>query len=411
MKKLLLLCALLLGISAAHADDSYEDVFQRSRAAYQAKQLPEAEKLMRRALALAKTPVEKMDALTRLAVLAQDQKRFAEARQIWTQLKETDGVTDKDKATWQLAIASSYLNEDNIAVAYQEVQKYLQMPGVDARERNVALLLLATGYNNVHQWSQALAIYEKTVSSPDASVEMRAFAQRMIGETYFDQGKWSEANAAFLAVAKVEGVSAHARAEAKLRSNEALTRAGNADESEIVTETFALRDSFLTQALAFMATGKAKRDEQSLARLRDMLAAALVLSEADSVPAIYAREMLAETDMVAKDYAKSRAALIAIIAFVTPTGAADKDRATYEVLRQKSQLALAASYRLEGQTERARQEYQKMLSMPNLDATLRAMAQQELDELDGGAPPIPTHEPKPAVIANSVTQTLKEFYV
>ncbi len=42
---------------------------------------------------------------------------------------------------------------------------------------------------------------------------------------------------------------------------------------------------------------------------------------------------------------------------------------------------MVASYRLEGQPQRARQEYEKALAMPNLDANFKPLIQKELDEL------------------------------
>ena len=137
-----------------------------------------------------------------------------------------------------------------------------------------------------------------------------------------------------------------------------------------------MRSAFLQKADEI-----ARGNNEDLPLVRENLVAALILTDPDSVIGLYTREKIAETYSASGDYIKAREELEKLAIYQTPVGATDSQQHSFDILRQKAQQNLALSYQLEGQTERARQEYQKVLQMPNLDPKLKPLVQKQLDEL------------------------------
>lgn len=367
MKKIILLCGLLISVTVARADNNaFEAASRQVATTLKSQNLIEAQSAAQEMLTLAQNPQEKSRALLNLGVIAKKQNNDKEARQFWMQVVQLQDVTPEYKGDAYYLIGGSYLDEKNYPAARENLQLYLQMEGSSADERATARLAIAATYENEKSFPESRATLGEIISDKSVSPPLRAAAQETIGETFFSQQNWPEAIAAFHAVADVQGVSPTLIATAQSRANDAYVSQGHTEF--IGPETEKLRTAFLQKAEEI-----AQSDDKDLSLLRENLTAALILTDPDSIIGLYTREKIAETYLISKDYGKAREELEKLAIYPTPTDATPKARHSYELLNQKAQQNLAASYRLEGQTQRARQEYQKVLQMPNLDPNIQKL--------------------------------------
>lgn len=381
MKKLFVWGALALSLTVAHAAETYQDAVDKARAAAKAGQVFEDEKFSREALDLAKTADEKFAALAHLATLEQDKEQWPKARQWWAQIAALEDLTDEQKATAQFGIGSNYLNEDNFGQGRAVLQGFLQMKDAPPSFQEMARFGIAASYGNEKQWPQAVATYEQIVADPDVSVSTRVGAQLAIGNAYTAQEKWDEAVAAFRAAGAIEGLSPLIQAQIQKGINSVHARQGHPER--VAAQSSALTSGFIAKMREIVGKDQVSdKNPEELAQIRDYLEATLLLVDADkSVGGINLLSNLGETYLALKEYDKSREAFGKVLSSAAPRDATGEKLTQYQMFRREAQVNIASAYQSQGDIERARQEFAKVLEMPNLNPKIEALTKWQLQQL------------------------------
>ena len=208
MKKMILLCGLMISVVSAHAaSDAFEAASRQFAVMVQSQNLFAAKDAAQQMLALAQDSKEKSRALLNLGIVAKKEGRDEEARQFWTQVVQSPDVAPEYKGDAYYLMGGSYLDEKKYSAARESLELYLQTQGSAADERATAHLAIASTYENEKSFPEARASLQKITADESVSSPLRASAQQIIGETFFDQQQWPEAIAAFHAVADIAGVS------------------------------------------------------------------------------------------------------------------------------------------------------------------------------------------------------------
>lgn len=373
MRKLIIAGLVLVATAVAGAAPStYEEAVQSANTSYSVKHYAEAREATEQALKLAKTPAEKSGALSHLGEAYNAEKKYTQAREAWAQVLALPDVPADGKAEIELAIGGTYADENDFAAAREAYARVASNPQVKQALKFKAQTATAFSYQSEKNFAKAREEFEKLVSNPEAALVTRVLARNQIGETYFSEGNFARAREEFtkgLGLGTLNPVQ-----EAVLRVRVADTYRSENNPTKAASEISRFRNDTSKRMESAFAS-------QNWKEARDLTVAYLATGPLPTSDTFFLREKIGETYLAEKNTAEARKQFEALVAATDFGSLAGQDLATIHAVQQLAQLAIAHSYELDGNKQRAKAEYQKLLKMPDLPTPIKVKAEQQLAAL------------------------------
>ncbi len=213
----------------AIALSAYDQLTLTAKAQFDAKDFAGAQKSVEESLELAQTPKEKSDALRRLGLALNGQKRYAQARETWQKMAPLIQDSPEDLYSMRLAIASSYSDEEMWPQAVAAFVELVNEPRVE--NKSLFRMALATAYNNLKQTDKAREQLAIVTADPTAPATLRATAQIFLGKTYAEASNFDKAREQFANVVADPTVPAALRGLAQISIGQAYFDQSNLGEA------------------------------------------------------------------------------------------------------------------------------------------------------------------------------------
>lgn len=378
MKKLLLLSSVTLIVAVANAAFStYQNAVKEAVKSVEAQDYPAARKSFEAAQAAAKTPKEKMDAMLNVGISYEKEQNHLKAREIWGQILTMKEASEEQKLAAQSGIGGSYLTEKRFTEARAELSKVLSSPAANAGVLIAARIAIAGSYKNEGNLDTAREEFAKIATDTKVAAPIRFMAQQELGEIPFSQGKFAEARVEFTKSAQIEGINILQKAGSQARVLDTYRREGNQEQVDALLAQF---------QLPLFKRAEALSKEKKYAQSRSYYGAALIVGGERQNPAFAAvfRVKVANTYIDERNIEQARKELRGAQEFVAQFNGrklAPNITSGLQIAKELIQLSTAISYYAEGQKGRAKEEYQKVLQMPNLSAGVRSVAEKDLATL------------------------------
>ncbi len=373
MKKLFFLAALATATTGAFAAPSTSSqAIDEARPLFQKGDYAGAQKLTEQALALAKTPEEKVKALLDLGLTYRGRKLYPQAREQWRQILELPGASAKDKAGTHSLLGASYSEEENWVYARTEFQKAVDEPELSAQEKAGNRLFIAVTFagekNTVEAEKRFLALAE------DATVDanFRALAYSQLGQVQAEEHEFEQARAAFNQILSFPNAPRELRVVAQAGIAQSFKDQGDPAKAQaefVKAQAEALKQSvFLAQAKQFAPARAMMEQALTFGTINPVLEAALQGQISD---------LLVQEGK--PDEARTR--LETLVKKQHGPGLSAQDEATLRVIRQNALLQIAKLHAQQGNKEGARQLLQDLLKTDDLNPGVKVAADKALQEL------------------------------
>ncbi len=419
MKKLFTLAALALVTTGAFAASSaYEKALQEARDNDNAKNYLAAHKSLDTALAAAKTPEEKAQALLGVGRVYTDEKNFAKAHEALQQLVAMKGATKEQKWTALSGISGAFLGEKRFPEARATIAKLVSDPLAPAELRGSLRLVSAESYGSQGQPDVACAEYAKIGEDANVPLPIRWGAYKRAGDISLSQSKWAQARADYDKAARLPGLDGVAvasiigqiaetyvsqnqlpQARAELTQAEQLVSSLPIQQAAVrlrIVQLYA-QENNAEEALkslnsfGSMMTLRAKEalDKKDYATARESFSAILALRNGydakgsnRSPQTIGLLLVIGQMYQFEGNYPKAKEMYYSVVA-VNPeaNGISKEDAVTIRTLQQSARLDIARALVSQGNSAEAKKAYVALLNTPDLYPAYKKGAEGDLAKL------------------------------
>lgn len=374
MKQFIAISMIVATTVAANAASfsNYQQAISSAQASSSAKQSTDARKALQEALSLAKTPAEKAEALISLGRTYSDEKNYKQARICWDQVALIANVSTTDKVVADLATGNSYLEQKDLTTAREIFSRVIANTRAAPFAKAMARMAIASSYNEEKNFAKAREEFSKLVLDPNADTNLRFTAQLEVGETYFSEGNFAEARSQFAKALAIGEAILSLRATARLRIAETYRQQGDSKQAALEMGRYQ-RDALKVAT----SLGESRR----YAEAREQFAAIVAAGNLRPSVIVALRGKIGELYLAEGNTTAARKELEQLLDEPATYGITEAEIPAFHTVQHNVQLFIASSYKMDGDKQRAREEYRKVLTMPDLDPALKAQVEQQLAAL------------------------------
>lgn len=372
MKTYILAAGILWGgaaVAQTTAPETYEQARTAARAKYEARDFEGARQAMERALKLATTPGEKSAALMRIGQALSDQKQFAAARATWQQVLELPGSPSNDVLSTRLAIATSWQYEGQHARTRAELEAVAALPEADSTLKRIVQFGVAGTYFNEKDFEHAREAFATIADDPKAEPYLRYQAQQQIGEAHFKERDFAAARAAWEKVLALPQLRPALAVGAESRIADTYSEEKNPEQAEKVRGQFFAAHSKRVQPLI---------DVGKLAEAREEATAMMVLLPTRNSGSLTLQTLIGELYLREGNFDQAREQFQSIADLTVPGDESPKNIESVRLIQQSAQERIGIILVAQGKPAEARAQFEKVLKLPNLDASLKAATEKAL---------------------------------
>ncbi len=374
MKTLLLSAALLLSTSVFAAPATYDEATQIAQTQFAAQDFAGAQQSLEAAFDLARTNEDKVEALTQLGALFEEQGRYAESLQTYQRVLPLVANSPDELNRTRLFIAQNYVNQkqwQNAAAGWAQLVESAASPQTKVSFR----LELARAYAELKQTGEAqqqLALVRAQmmpfIADAKAGADARGFAHLTIGRSYAQEDNFDAARQSFEAALAIADLSPEFRVNTLKSLAEVAAKQGREEDAKTAF-TKARQLVIKAASLHFASKGWAEAAE--------LYREAAQIGTPDAFTALALNWQLALSLHSQNDIDGARAEFQRIIAIAPDASSADQT-ASLKLSTPVAYQYLAQGYIAQGQFDLARATLNSLLALPDLQAPIRQKAEEML---------------------------------
>lgn len=373
MKKVFLLAALATAATGAFASPStYTQAIDAARPLFEKGDYVGAQKLTEEALSLAKTPDEKVGALTRLGRTYNERKLYPQAREQWARVFQLPDASAKDKFAMRVAIATSYGEEKDYGRAIADFQKLIDAPEATPEDKFSLRLSLGGAFVGNKNYAEARKQFSALANDPALPADAHSLALTFLASTFVDTRDFDQARAVYTQILNLPDAPRLLRLEAL--QGIASTYQSQGDTVQAQKALVKVRD----EALRLSDVSYDQKDFASAIVFKaQALATGTLAPSRDAGMHVQIGELL----LLDGKFAQARDYENTFLKKQYPADISEKERPLVLGSQQAAQITIARSYAQEGNKAQAQQVLQSLLARENLNPSVRVEASDGLKAL------------------------------